>query len=245
MSPSGFLGHLAYLLLVISMVMRRLLWLRIFVVLSAVAGICYAIFILTDPVSVFWETTLITVNMLQLGISAWQNSRARFSPDERRFMDEHFAGLPTGQQRILLDLGQWSNLAAGTVLCTEGAAVPALYYLSSGQAAVVAHGKLVGVCASGTFVGEISVSTSAPASATVTLTEPGLLWQIETARLRSLMEHRPQIANALKASFFVALCDKLLRTNMQLSVLAERTNSAVAIAECPASHRTMTLNTTP
>ena len=32
-------------------------------------------------------------------------------------------------------------------------------------------------------MGEISVSTSAPASATVTLTEPGLLWRIEAERL--------------------------------------------------------------
>lgn len=220
LSPSGFLGHLAYLLLVVSMIMRRMLWLRIFVILSSIAGICYAIFILTDPVSVFWETTLIAVNMLQFAISAWQNSRARFSPDERRFMDQHFSCLPTGQQRILLDLGEWSNLPAGAILCTEGVAVPALYYISSGQAAVAAHGKPVGICASGSFVGEISVSTAAPASATVTMTEPGLLWRIEAERLRSVMEHRPQIANALKASFFVALRDKLLRTNMQLSVLA-------------------------
>ena len=79
------------------MIMRRMLWLRIFVILSSIAGICYAIFILTDPVSVFWETTLIAVNMLQFAISAWQNSRARFSPDERKFMDQHFSGLPTGQ----------------------------------------------------------------------------------------------------------------------------------------------------
>lgn len=202
------------------MIMRQMLWLRLFVILSSIVGISYAIFVLTDPVSLFWETILIGVNTTQLGISAWQNRRARFNPVERSFLDQHFVGLPKGQQRILLDFGQWSNLPTGTTLCTEGAPVPALYYISSGQATVTAHGKLVGACGPGSFVGEITVATSAPANGTVMLVEPGLLWRIEAERLRWLIENRPRISVALYASFFVAVRDKLLRTNMQLGVLA-------------------------
>jgi hypothetical protein len=41
-SQEGLLGHAAYVLLVISMLMRTLLWLRILVIASAVLGISYS-----------------------------------------------------------------------------------------------------------------------------------------------------------------------------------------------------------
>ena len=50
-SQEGLLGHAAYVLLVLSMLMRTLLWLRLLVIASAILGISYAAFILGDPVS--------------------------------------------------------------------------------------------------------------------------------------------------------------------------------------------------
>ena len=38
-STGGLVGHFAYMLLVISMLMRRMIWLRIFVILSALVAI--------------------------------------------------------------------------------------------------------------------------------------------------------------------------------------------------------------
>jgi hypothetical protein len=42
LSPQGLFGHTSYILLVISMMMRRMVWLRILVILSAIVGITYA-----------------------------------------------------------------------------------------------------------------------------------------------------------------------------------------------------------
>jgi len=43
-STGGLVGHFAYMLLVLSMVMRRMIWLRILVILSALVAIAYALF---------------------------------------------------------------------------------------------------------------------------------------------------------------------------------------------------------
>ena len=57
-STGGMVGHLAYLLLVLSMVMRQMYLLRILVILSASIAIAYALFWLKDPIGVFWESLL-------------------------------------------------------------------------------------------------------------------------------------------------------------------------------------------
>ena len=53
-SPGGLVGHLGNILLVISMLMRRMVWLRILVILSATATIIYSIYWVVDPVAVIW-----------------------------------------------------------------------------------------------------------------------------------------------------------------------------------------------
>ncbi|MEO1158958.1 MAG: cyclic nucleotide-binding domain-containing protein, partial [Pseudomonadota bacterium] len=65
-STGGMVGHFAYLLLVVSMLMRRMFLLRIFVILSATIAIAYALFWLKDPIGVFWESLLVVVNAVQL-----------------------------------------------------------------------------------------------------------------------------------------------------------------------------------
>ena len=50
----GWMGHLSYLLLVFSMLMRRMLWLRLFVTASAVAGVLFDGLWLQNWVGVFW-----------------------------------------------------------------------------------------------------------------------------------------------------------------------------------------------
>lgn len=74
-SSEGALGHFAYLLLVSSMLMRRMFWLRLLVIASALVAIAYSALILTDPVSTFWETLLVIVNIGQLSLSWWQDRR--------------------------------------------------------------------------------------------------------------------------------------------------------------------------
>ena len=98
-STGGIVGHLAYVLLIASMLMRQMVWLRLLVIASALVGILYSIVWLSDPVSSFWETLLVTVNVVQLGITWRQNSRARFSARELSFTSRRLRGLAPGEQR--------------------------------------------------------------------------------------------------------------------------------------------------
>ncbi len=213
LSPAGLLGHSTYMLLVVSMLMRRMLWLRLFVIASAIAGILYASLILTDPVGTFWETLLIAVNIGQLCLTWWLDRTTQFDERDAGMRLLHFEHLSPSRFRRLLSAGEWQALPSGTALTAEGTPVPALWFLRSGTAEVRVAGRRVALCESGTFVGEMTVSTGEPANASVRLVEDAEVWRIVAARLRAIAGRHGDVREALEAAFFRTLRLRVIERN--------------------------------
>ena len=81
-------GNLTYVLLVISMMMTRMLWLRVVAISAGATGVIYAVFWLSDPVITFWESVFTLVNVVQILLIMYRHYFARFSEEERMFYDE-------------------------------------------------------------------------------------------------------------------------------------------------------------
>src|SRR3546814_11193898 len=79
------------------------------------------------------------------------------------------SALPRSRARHLLDQGFWLSGREGDVLTREEEVVTHLFYLSSGEARVMSHGKRVGTCHAGDLIGEVTVLSGDEASATVLL----------------------------------------------------------------------------
>lgn len=212
-SAQGALGHLAYVVLVASMLMRTLTWLRILVILSACLAIAYGWFIIHDPVTVMWESALVLVNIGQLTRMHWRNLRARFSQAERELVARHLPDLSRGEARALLDKGAWRRLEAGAVLATEGRAVDHLIYIAEGSASVLIGDVRVADCPPGGFIGEMTALTGAPATATVVADGPLMVWQIGAGDLRALVGREDRVERELDAAFARSYRDKILRMN--------------------------------
>jgi hypothetical protein len=213
LSPQGLVGHLAYVLLVMSMLMRVMTWLRILVIVSALLAIFYGAFILHDPVTVFWETLLVLVNLGQLALTHWRSLRARFTTPEREFIARHLPDLTRGEARALIDRGHWVDLPSGTSLAVEGQPVGQLSYLASGSAQVQVQGRVVAYCRPGDFVGEMTALTGLPATATVLADGPISTWQIDAAGLRDLARRRDRISLEIEAAFARNYRDKIVAMN--------------------------------
>jgi hypothetical protein len=214
-SLDGALGHLAYVFLVLSMLMRTLTWLRLLVIVSAVLAIAYGWFIIHDPVTVIWETALVLVNVMQLLVLHWRNLRARFTSDERDLISRHLPGLTRG---ALLDQGQWLSLAPGDLLAEEGRAVDHLSYLAGGAASVLIGAVRVTECEPGSFIGEMTALTGAPATATVVADAPLTIWRIDAARLRGLVQRQGAVERELDAAFARNYRAKIIRMNALVAV---------------------------
>ena len=215
-SSQGALGHSAYLLLVLSMLMRRMILLRLLVIASAIVGICYAALVLTDPVSTFWETMLIIVNIGQLTLTWVLNRRTQFDDREEQLRRLHFANLAPSRMRRLLKYGAWQNLPANTRLTTAGTPVDALWFLHTGRADVRIDGVRVGHCLPGSFIGEMTVASGEPAYADVVLAAPATVWRIDGGVLRDLAARDPETGHALEAAFFRVICQRLADSNDRL-----------------------------
>lgn len=216
LSLGGMVGHLSYFLLFVSMVMRVMWVLRVLVILSALVGITYDIFWTKDPVGVFWETSLVVVNVVQLTIGWLQNRAEKFAAHEAAFVNTAFPGLSNALKRRIVAAGDWSNVDAGTVLTTEGRPVDKLTYLGDGKADILVNGSVVGHCEGGDFVGEVTALTKGNATGSAQISEAGLIWRIDAEKLRSLVENHEEIAQAVQASFHRHMLAKLVAANAQL-----------------------------
>src|SRR3546814_20042683 len=94
------------------------------------------------------------------------------------------SALPRSRARHLLDQGFWLSGREGDVLTREEEAVTHLFYLSSGEARVMSHGKRVGTCHAGDLIGEVTVLSGAQASAPLILEGPAPFWFAPAKALR-------------------------------------------------------------
>jgi hypothetical protein len=213
-------GNLSYVLLVISMMMTRMLLLRLIAIGSGMAGLAYAIFWLSDPVIIFWEAVFTLVNIVQTGLMTYRNQLARFNDEERMFYDRIVPDLEPRQVRRLLCVGIWLDAEPGTELIRQGEPVSHLVFLRSGKASVLVHKNLIGTCTEGSLAGEIGISTGEPATATVIVQETVRYLALERHALHNLMKVDPDIARAIDQGNLRNLENKLITRNKAVSASA-------------------------
>ena len=212
-SPGKLVGHLSYALLVFSMLMRSIKWLRIIAISAGVVSAIYGYFWLKDFVTVFWEIVFVTVNLLQLLYLAWENQRARFSEDEEQFIK---AALPTVEKahaRRLLKLATWEEFDVETQLTTEGEPIKRLLFILRGTVRIEKEGVLVGVCGHDDFLGEIGFMLEAPATATAIVANSARCLSFEREPLAKMLAKDNELRHALESSFNRNLVGKLVKSN--------------------------------
>ncbi|MZR14278.1 cyclic nucleotide-binding domain-containing protein [Maritimibacter sp. DP07] len=173
--------------MIVSMMMRRMLWLRLLVIVSAVSGIIYDWVMIGNVVGAFWQVLLIAVNVVQI-ILLWTRDR-------------------------LLDQGRWESVPEGTRLTEEGERPGFLTYLSEGTARIDTGNTEVARMEPGHFVGEMSLMGDGLASADVTVAEPARVWRIDRDRLERMRTQQPKLFALIEAGIALDLRAKVIATN--------------------------------
>jgi len=214
LEPANIIGHIAYVFLIISMMMRTMHWLRVFAI---AAGIISAIYYYTlgDYVSVFWESLFSLVNIIQLMLLAIENRRGKFSEEEQMFFESVLRNVERAHARRLIKAGKWQEVAAGETLVVEGTWPKRLKFIVSGHANISVDGRELAFVGPGDFLGEMSYLTGKAASATATAITPVRFLSFELARLESHLDKHSDLRHALEAGFNRNLVEKLVKANKE------------------------------
>jgi CRP-like cAMP-binding protein len=213
--PANVAGHIAYVLLIVSMLMRTMVWLRLFAIAAGTFSAVYY-FTLGDFVSFFWESIFSLVNAVQLLILFIENRRGRFSAEESAFIEKILKGVERAQVRRLMHLGAWIEVGKDFQLIQEETEPNQLIYIVKGKARVEREGRLVGTAGPGDFLGEMSYLSGRNATATVTTETPLRYLAFDRATLRQHLARNAETRHAMEAAFNRNLVEKLVKTSRDL-----------------------------
>src|SRR5688500_10817193 len=216
-SPDAIVLQLGYALLVVAVLAPRMTSLRILVALSALVGLARALIWTGDLVTAIWMGVLLVACLGLIGRSLYERRKVAFTADENRMLGSLVAGLAQSRARHLIDQGMWLTGKAGDELTREGEPVRHLYFLADGEARVMSLDRQVGTCRAGDLIGELSVLSGEPASATVILSGPARFWCAPAEDLKPYVEAHDDIRRALEHAFATALKAKLRASNRAIA----------------------------
>ena len=212
-SPADLFGHFAQFLLILSMLMRNITYLRGVSIASGVANVVYQNFFDYNPIIAFWEVIFILVNIGQLALIWWENRERHLTPEEQQFRSTFNPPLQPASFAALLNCGFWHEAPAGAALTVQGQPVSALLYVSQGAVRIESGDRVVATCSTGDFLGEMTWQTGKPATGTAVADGPVHYLRFERENLEKAMKARPELRFALQTSFNRNLIEKLVRTN--------------------------------
>jgi hypothetical protein len=212
LDPANVVGHVAYVFLIISMMMRSMHWLRIFAVCAGLISAIYY-FTLTDYVSMFWESLFSFVNIIQLALLAIENRRGKFTEEEQLFFETVLQNVERAHARKLIRAGKWQDVKAGEVLVAEDTWPKRLKFIVSGHAKITVDGAEIAFVGPGDFLGEMSYLTGKAASASAIAVTPIRVLSFERNHLETHLDKHADLRHALEAGFNRNLVEKLVKTN--------------------------------
>lgn len=183
--------------------------------LTLIAAAC----ILISTINAFNLSTAV-INATYIAISIFGllrlyliDGRVRFSADEQEVIAMHFPNISKPVARRFFDSGHWVEAEVGSLLTNQNEAVRNLIYLKHGGADVIVEERVVGQCSAGSFVGEITALTGAPATATTVLNARSEFFSISAEKLREMSKRDSELRAALDVAFSADMRAKLMYSN--------------------------------
>lgn len=215
------IGQIPFILLIAAMMRSRLSRVRALASIAALIGLFHAFYWSGDMLMALWWGLLLAATLLLLGQRLYERTKVRFNAEEQGMLGGLLSGLSRSRARHLLDQGFWLTGREGDVLTREEEPVSHLFYLASGEARVMSHGRQVGTCRVGDLIGEVTVLSGDQASATVILNGHARFWCAPATVLRPYLDAHDEVRRALEQGFTASLRAKLRASNERIAGAGE------------------------
>lgn len=209
----NLLGHLTFVLIAVSYLVRDIFLLRILSIVASVVGTFYYYLVPAEPLwlVINWNLVFLAVNCVQLALIVYDRRKITFSAEQKELFETIFLRFSPIEFLKLMRLSQWQEAPASTQLTTEGEPVSQILLIYSGEAGVYVKDKKVNTLKDGDFIGEMSFLSEQDATATVRLEHNSryLVW--DKSVLSQLLQRNPNLRFAMQALIGEDLTRKLRR----------------------------------
>lgn len=218
LSGWDYIGHLSYLLLAASFLLRDILGLRIVAISAAIANITWAYHGAAGPnwIAIFWQATFMLINLGWSMVLIRERSSVHFTEEERELHETIFRNFSPVEFLKLMRLAQWRQVAVGVRLATRGQRLDDVLLIYNGEVEVHTDGEARARLRDGAFIGEMSFLRGGPATADVVTVVATRVVGFPKAALRALLDRNPAMGATLSAVFGQDLTNKLLRDDAHL-----------------------------
>ncbi|MEM7779854.1 MAG: cyclic nucleotide-binding domain-containing protein [Pseudomonadota bacterium] len=212
-----YLGLLAGVVLVAAMVPTQVRTIRLLALAAGLLALAYLGMSGGSILALAIAAAFVIVNAMRLAELHRRARRGNMTAEERELFDHVMQMEDPNKQNRLRDLMQWRDVDVGEALIAQDQLDPPLIYIATGRAKIVRDAEIVGECAGGEFVGEMSHISGQRASASVEVTEPMRMAQIDRDALAQLARSVPEIGRAVDSAFNRSLAAKVMRMNQTTS----------------------------
>jgi hypothetical protein len=209
----SLIGHLSFVAIAASFLVRDILWLRIVSIFGSLLAVLFNYWVEGGPIwlVIWWSLAFILINAYNIYALLRERRGVSFSPEEQEIYATVFQGFSPVEFMKLLRIGRWMEVDAGEVLIEQGQPVAEVLFIYNGQAEVLSDGQKVNALKDGAFIGEMELAKGTAAVATVkTVTQVRLLsWPAD--EIRSLLVRNPTMNSTIQTIFSADLMQKLQR----------------------------------
>lgn len=209
------IANTSYALLLISYIMKDILWLRVLTVISLGFELPYFYF-QSEPLwdGIGWDMAFIAINIYWIGRLAYDRRPVRFSADQQRLWQTALKRLHPRHARALFRIGRFRSLEPGEVILSQGDAVHELALISEGKVELRLDEKKVEELGPGHFVGTASFferHMEFPTFATIVAVEPTRMITWDKEEMTRLIENDHQLSLAMEATLGLGIANLLVR----------------------------------
>ena len=207
-----FAGHLTYILIALSYLLRDILWLRIVALIASVLSVFFNYFAPSEPlwIPIGWNCLFVVINVYHL-FYLLRRPRGDLCSEEINLAQTFFGGASPRQLSDLFRCGTWHDVAVGNAITRQGKRPGQIVVLYEGEVQVTVDGISRGTIQERTFLGEVAYLTQQEASATVETTTKSkiLAWSVED--LQRLLNADEQLNSLFQNWLAIDLTRKLMR----------------------------------
>ena len=168
------LGHLSFILLATSFLLRDILHLRLVAIVAATSNAVFSYYGLASPnlIVVFWQAVFVAINTVWSISLIRQRRGISFTDEERELYGTIFRAFPPLEFMKLMRIARWEVAKDGETLVHSDAELDDVMLIYNGEAEVALRDGATRRLRDGAFIGEMSFIRGGSATATVQTVQP-------------------------------------------------------------------------